>query len=88
MSRKKVLITRRDLDAGIIDFSGEMTGKALPPVTPGEVLREEFLSPLGISARALARDIGVPTNRISEILKGERGITADTALRLSRRLGV
>jgi addiction module HigA family antidote len=88
MSKKKGLIARRDLDIGKIDFSDETTGRVLPPVTPGEVLREEFLSPLGISARALARDIGVPANRITEILKGERAITADTALRLSRRLGV
>ena len=53
-----------------------------------EVLREEFMVPMAISARALARDIDVPANRITEILHGERAITADTALRLSRRFGV
>jgi len=60
----------------------------LAPVMPGEVLREEFMRPLNLSARALARDLDVPTNRITEILRGERVITADTALRLGHRLGV
>jgi addiction module HigA family antidote len=52
---------------------------------PGEVLREEFLRPLGLSARQLASEIDTPQNRLSEIVRGRRGITADTALRLSRR---
>jgi addiction module HigA family antidote len=52
------------------------------------VLQEKFLHPMSLSARALARDIAVPANRITEILRGERAITADTALRLSRRFGV
>lgn len=51
---------------------------------PGEILREEFLKPLGLSARALALEIGVPPNRMSEIVAGRRGITADTAMRLAR----
>ncbi|MBV8849255.1 MAG: HigA family addiction module antidote protein [Methylobacteriaceae bacterium] len=51
---------------------------------PGEILKEEFLLPLGMSARTLADAIHVPPNRISEILRGNRDITADTALRLSR----
>lgn len=54
---------------------------------PGEVLREEFLLPLGLSARALAREIGVPANRLTDILRERRGITADTALRLGRHFG-
>ena len=53
------------------------------PVHPGEILREE-LEELGMSAKALARELGVPQNRISDILRGRRGITADTALRLAR----
>ena len=53
----------------------------LPPVHPGEVLSEEFLRPLGLSARALAERIGVPPNRVSMIAAGKRGITGDTALR-------
>ena len=54
---------------------------------PGEVLREEYLKPLGMSARALAEAIGVPANRLSEIVRERRGITADTALRLGRYFG-
>jgi addiction module HigA family antidote len=52
---------------------------------PGEILREEFLHPLGLSARQLANEIDTPQNRLSEIIRGRRGITADTALRLARR---
>ena len=56
------------------------------PVHPGEILREE-LDTLGLSANALARALGVPVNRITLILNGQRGITADTALRLARYFG-
>ena len=59
----------------------------LPPVHPGEVLSEEFLIPLGLSARALAERINVPPNRVSTIAAGKRGITGDTALRLASALG-
>ena len=58
----------------------------MQPVHPGEILGEE-LQKLGMSVNALAIALGVPTNRITAILKGQRGITADTALRLSRYLG-
>ena len=54
------------------------------PIHPGEVLREDFLLPLGLSEYRLAKDISVPPRRINEIVKGKRAITADTALRLSR----
>lgn len=64
-----------------------MTRKSLDPITPGEILFEEFMQPLGISINALARDLDVPPNRISGIVNGTRAITADTALRLARRLG-
>ncbi|MEQ9098323.1 MAG: HigA family addiction module antitoxin [Imperialibacter sp.] len=63
------------------------TTEKLPNIHPGEVLAEEFLSPLGISAYKLSQDIQVPQTRISEILKGNRRITADSALRLSRYFG-
>lgn len=65
------------------------TGWKLQRVTthPGEMLREEFLAPLGISANALALKIRVPATRIGDILHGRRGITPDTALRLSRFFG-
>ena len=51
---------------------------------PGEVLREEYLVPLGMSARALAKALGVPANRGTEIVRGERDVSADTAIRLGR----
>jgi antitoxin HigA-1 len=51
---------------------------------PGEVLLEEFVRPLGLSARALAKDLGVPANRLSEIMRGRRDVSADTAIRLGR----
>jgi addiction module HigA family antidote len=51
---------------------------------PGEILREEFLKPLGLSARALAIELRVPPNRVSELVARRRGITADTAMRLAR----
>lgn len=57
--------------------------KTHAPLYPGEVLREDFLLPLGLSEYRIARDIGVPPRRINEIVKGRRAITADTALRLS-----
>jgi antitoxin HigA-1 len=59
----------------------------LKNIHPGEVLLEEFLVPFGISAYKLAKDIGIPQTRVSEILKGNRRITADTALRLSKYMG-
>jgi addiction module HigA family antidote len=61
--------------------------KKLKNIHPGEVLQEEFLVPLALSAYRLSKDIGIPQTRISEILKGNRRITADTALRLSRYFG-
>ena len=58
------------------------------PVHPGEILLEEFLKPMGLSQYALAKDINVPARRINEIVHGERSISADTALRLSRFFGM
>lgn len=76
-------IERENLEE--IDFSDVTDGTDLmPPVTPGEILREDFMEPLGLSANALARALHVPPNRITAILNGTRSITADTALRLAR----
>ncbi|MEA3273793.1 MAG: HigA family addiction module antitoxin [Pseudomonadota bacterium] len=76
-------IHRENLDE--IDFTDVAEGSDLmPPVTPGEVLREDFMEPLGLSANSLARALHVPPNRITAILNGTRSITADTALRLAR----
>lgn len=87
MAGRKKSITREDLDAGRIDLSDMEDGHMLPPVRPGDILREEFLTPLGLSATRLAQEMGVPANRVTAILNGQRGITAETAILLGRRLG-
>ena len=79
------MIRREDLPR--TDLSDVTTGERIAPVTPGDVLREDFMLPLGLSARHLARDIGVPPNRVTGILHGERAITAETAIRLGERFG-
>src|SRR6202040_1057197 len=61
--------------------------RRLPPIPPGETLREDFLKPLGLSANHLALELRVPVTRISDIVRGRRSITADTALRLARYFG-
>ena len=60
----------------------------LPPIHPGEILSEGFLRPVGISQYRLAKEISVPAMRINKIVRGERGISADTALRLARYFGM
>ena len=67
--------------------SATITDDLLAPVHPGEVLAEEFLAPHALSAAALARRIGVPANRVSEIAAGRRSVTGDTALRLAAAFG-
>ena len=64
-----------------------MKTKKLAPIHPGEILREEFMKPRGLSQNALARALRVPPRRINEIVLEKRGITADTALRLARCFG-
>ena len=80
-------IKRDDLDAGRVDFSEVATGKRLPLIHPGEILRDDFLQPMKISVYALAQAIKVPRSRVNDIVLGRRGITADTALRLARYFG-
>lgn len=65
-----------------------MGKREIPPIHPGEILLEEFLKPMGISQYRLAKDINVDPRRINEIVHGERSISADTALRLSRYFGM
>ena len=60
----------------------------LPPITPGEILKEEFLEPMGISQYRLAKETGIPAQRIGQIVLGRRSITADTDLRLCRFFGL
>ena len=64
-----------------------MSARRLQPIHPGEILREEFLDPMGISQYRLAKDINVDPRRINAIIHGKRAITADTALRLGRYFG-
>ena len=61
--------------------------KEIPPIHPGEILKEEFLDPLGLSQRAFAKMIHVPPNRVNDIIRGKRSVTGDTAIRLSLALG-
>ncbi|HEX4645597.1 MAG TPA: HigA family addiction module antitoxin [Verrucomicrobiae bacterium] len=64
-----------------------MKTKKLPPIHPGEILLHDFMEPLGLSQYALAKALGVTPMRVSQIVRGQRAITADTALRLSRYFG-
>lgn len=64
-----------------------MNPKKLPPIHPGEILMEEFLLPLNISQYRLAKEVSVPPRRINEIARGQRAISADTALQLARYFG-
>ena len=63
-------------------------GKRIAPTSPGEILRDEFLKPMGLSNYRLAKEIDVPAQRIGDIISGKRGITADTDLRLCRFFGL
>lgn len=83
-------ISRAEFDAGKVDFSGIAGARRrrIAPIHPGEILKEEFLGPLGITGSRLAREIGAPPTRITAILAGKRPITADAALRLGRYFGM
>jgi antitoxin HigA-1 len=83
----EIAMTIKREDLATTDFSDTVTGEKLPYVTLGDVLLHEFLIPLGLSARAVAREMNVPVTRITEILNGQRSVTAETALRLGRRFG-
>ena len=61
--------------------------KTIPPIHPGETLREDFMKPLGLTASRLAMELFVPATRVNDIVRGRRAITADTALRLARYFG-
>ena len=81
-------IKREDIDRRIVEFSDIASGRRLPPVHPGEILRDEFLTPMGISVYELANAIKVPRSRANDIVLGRRGITTDTAMRLGRYFGM
>jgi addiction module HigA family antidote len=80
-------IKREDIDRGRVDLSEVRTGRRLPPIHPGEILREEFLEPMGISVYELANAIKVPRSRVNEIVQGQRAVTTNTAIRLGRYFG-
>jgi antitoxin HigA-1 len=80
-------IKRDDIDNRKVDFSDIASGRRLPPVHPGEILRDEFLTPMKISVYELANAIKVPRTRINDIVLGRRAITIDTAIRLGRYFG-
>jgi addiction module HigA family antidote len=80
-------IRRESLEAGQINLSDVTDGARLAPVHPGEVLRHEYLEPLGMSVYGLAGALGVSRSRINETVQGRRAVTAETALRLSRFFG-
>jgi addiction module HigA family antidote len=81
-------IKREDIDRRIVDLSDVASGRRLPPVHPGETLRDEFLTPMGISVYELANAIKVPRSRANDIVLGRRAITTDTAMRLGRYFGM
>ena len=80
-------IKREDIDNRKVDFSDVATGRRLPTIHPGEILRDEFLKPMGLSVYELANAIKVPRSRANDIVRGRRAITTDTALRLGRYFG-
>jgi len=82
-----VRIKREDIDNQKMDFSNIASGRRLPPVHPGEILRDEFLTPMKISVYELANAIKVPRTRASDIVLGRQAITIDTAIRLGRYFG-
>ena len=81
-------IKREELDRREVDFSDVASGRRLPPVHPGEILRDEFLTPMELSVYRLAQAIKVSRPRLNDIVLGRRGITTDTALRLGRYFGM
>jgi addiction module HigA family antidote len=83
----RVTMEIRTEDVAGMNFADVTGNTRIGAVTPGEVLREEFMLPHGLSARALARELGVPSNRITAILAGDRGVTAETAILLGERFG-
>ena len=78
---------REDVDQGGVDLTDVTTGERLPPIHPGEVLREEFLAPLDISVHRLAKALKLSPRRLNELVHGRRAVTTDTALGLGRYFG-
>lgn len=82
-----MVIKREDVDGRRVNFSDVQSGRRLPPVHPGTILRDEFLTPMSISVYELANAIKAPRSRVNDIVLGRRAISTDTALRLGRYFG-
>ena len=82
-----MVIKREDLDRGLVDLSDVATDAKLPFVHPGQILRDDFLDPLGLSAYALANALNIPRSRANDLVRCRRNVSADTALRLARFFG-
>ena len=80
-------IKRSDVDRKKVDFSDVISGGKLPPIHPGDILRDEFLRRLGLSVRRAAQALRIPRPRLTDIVLGKRRVTTDTALRLARYFG-
>ena len=80
-------IERQALGRREVDFSDVISGQLLPPVHPGEILRDDYLTPMGLSAYRLARELRIPRPRLNDVVRGRRGVTVDTALRLGYFFG-
>ena len=80
-------IKREDMDRRRVDFSDVASGRRLPPIHPGEILREEFLTPMALSVYRLAQALKISRPRLNDVVLGRRAVTTDTALRLGRYFG-
>ena len=80
-------IKREDVDERRVDFRGVTSGRSLPPIHPGEILRDEFLAPMNITVYQLAKALKVSRPRLNDVVLARRSVTTDTALRLSRYFG-
>lgn len=80
-------IERDDIDRRQVDFSDVASGRLLAPVHPGEILRDEFLTPMDLSVYRLAQALRISRPRLNDIVRGRRAVTIDTALRLGRYFG-
>ena len=80
-------IKREELDRREVDLSDVVSEQRLPPVHPGQILRDDYLIPMGLSVYRLAQELRVPRPRLNDVVLGRRGVTVDTALRLGYYFG-
>ena len=80
-------IRREELDRREVDLSDVVSERRLPPVHPGQILRDDYLTPMGLSVYRLAIELRIPRPRLNDVVLGRRAVTVDTALRLGRYFG-